>query len=304
MTTPIGPDLSLPSKSPTQSYKNESHNCDTLAVYTLVALQDHAEDLTEALQNDDENLRRAYGLPSKYSFVGESLKNIYDYHLKLKEKYHPTLFIVAQHTNYRKHGVLLVNLNTDLACSVDICRMKCNEALSAGVSLKIGNMDWEDLKEDELPPHTVEADQERDSTRPDQHLASPFIFGAYGIAEGANMTTARGLLEPDWLDKQPHAILCEAVCSYTKYPEPLKEVIKRHPWNCRRNPRLHRNWCICVDGPEPEKDGVLVVRINWSGNIEIEPNELLKVTTEDDFTSERSSVSEALTILATRAAED
>ena len=309
------PDLILPPKSPTESYKDENHDGDQHVIYTLVDLGPNGiEDFVAALEHDDENLQGTHILAPRYDFQDKPLKDVYDYHLQLgnDKKYHPTIFIVAYVKNYERDGVLLVNLNTDLECTVDTCRIRCDEALSAAVNLEIENMDWEDFKEDELPPpssrDSVSGEDQssstgRTSSKPSHEApASHPMFGVYGITAGANMTAIRGLLEADWQEKKPEAWLCEAVCSYTKYPEPLKEVIKRHPWNCHRNPRLHRQWCICVDSAKPEKDGLLLVHINWDGDVERDPNELLKMSADGDYTTERCSVGAVLVTLTARTA--
>ena len=301
------PDLTLTYKSPYESYQHESHNTDKIAVYTLVGLgEDGSDGLVKALENDDGNLRNAASLPPRYDFAGRSLRDVYDYHLQLgrEQTHHPTLFIVAYVEDYQKNGVLVVELDTDLKCSVDTCRRKTADALLDCVNLEISNMDWEELKDDELPPPDELSGQDDapGSAQPaSQSTVHPSpsrsTFGAYGTVEGANMTAARGLLEPDWLDKARGDWLCEAVCSYTDTPEPLNEVRKWHPWNCRSNPRLHRNWCICVDGKNPKENGVLLLRIDWDGNIDRDPNELLRVGLEGSFETERSPVDRALATL-------
>ncbi|MCJ1311989.1 hypothetical protein MMC25_005663 [Agyrium rufum] len=290
------PDLTLPPKSPTESYKDEKHNGDQHAVYTLVDLAPNGvNDFVAALEHVDRNLQGTASLAPKHDFQDKTLKDVYDYHLQLRsdKKYHPTIFIVAYVEDYKSDGVLLVNLNTDLECTVDTCRIRCTEALSAAVNLAIANMDWEDFKEDELP---LPSFKDKDNKAPTSHP----MFGVYGVTAGANMTTIRGLLEADWQDKKPEAWLCESVCSYTKYPEPLKEVIERHPWNCHRNPGLHRQWCICVDSLKPEEEGVLLVHINWDGNVKRDPNELLKMSVKRDYTTERCSTDSVLATLTAR----
>ena len=309
MTRSPSPDLALPGKSPTESYQDESHNSDQFAVYTLVNLQhDGFNHFLKVLENDDDLLKGNCRLPPQYDFSGRPLKDVYNYHLQLRSqrKYHPTLFLVAPHLDYKANGVLLVNLNTDLHCTVDTCRLRVTEALSAAVNLRIGNMDWDDFKEDELLVLTSGGgDQKSYSTTPqawphasEQSASSLFIFGAYGIAAGANMTTIRDLLESDWRDKDPKAWICESIGSYTDYHQPLDEVIKRHPWNCRRNPRLHRQWCICIDGRDPAAEGVLLTHIDWDGNISREPNELLRL--HGSVTTERAPVDSAIALLMTR----
>ena len=311
MSASTTPNLSLPSKAPTERYQQESHNTEKIAVYSLVGLdQEGTDGLLKALENNDDNLQDAAGLPPKHDFSGKPLKDVYDYHLQIGSEgnYHPTLFIVAHNRDYKSDGVLLVNLDIDLKCSVDTCRIKPSEALSAAVNLEIANMDWEDFKEDELPLPSTAASSVRDAHAEQggtQQAAQPttpqYVFGAYGIAPGANMTELRGLLEPDWREKAPKDYLCESVGSYSDSSDPWKELIRHHPWNCRRNPRLHRKWCICVDQRNPKDEGVLLVHIDWDGVVDRDPNELLKVGLDVGVTTERCSVGNAVTTLTSLA---
>lgn len=311
---PATPDLSLPPKAPTESCHNESHNCDKLAVYTLVDLGEaDINSLLKALENKNKTVRGAYCLPSKYNFTGASLKDVYDYHLQLgtDKGYHPTLFIVAQHEDYEKNGVLLVNLDTDMKCSVDTCRMKVSKALSAGMNLMIGNMDWEDFKEDELPSARPASVGESSSAQIRQTIfqqaaqsSTPqYVFGVYTTA-GADMTALRGLLEPDWREKAPKRHLCESIGSYTDYADPWEELIKHHPWNCRRNPRLHRQWLICADEKDPKEKGVLLVRIDWDGDSSRDPDELLRLGLGLKVKTERVLVEGAIVTLTTLATKE
>lgn len=189
------PDLSLPSKSPTESRHHESHNCDKIAIYTIVDLSDNGINaLIEVLQNNDTTLEDVACPPPKHNFSGASLRNVYDYHLTLENEWslHPTLLVVAHHEDYTTHGVLLVNLDTDMQCGVDFCRVKASEAILLAVNLMIANIDWDDVKEDELSPPSLDDDNKADddsSSRkvpPDQMEpsqpvhASASIYGVTG----------------------------------------------------------------------------------------------------------------------------
>ena len=305
-------DLSLPSKSPTESYHDQSHSFDKIAVYTLVDLdEDDINALINFIQNDDETLENVTCLPPKYNFTDGSLRDVYGYHLKLDKQrsLHPTLLIVAHHQDYEKNGVLLVNLDTDLECSVDICRLKASDAVLVAVNLMIANTDWEEVKDEELPlPSSDGNTQGKDdsdsrkvgSTPPDPSQACPAshsIFGAYTTA-GADMTDIRACLEPQWSKKDPKTYLCESVGSYTDFPDPWHELIKHHPWNCRRNPRLHRQWFICADTKDPMGNGVLLVHMDWDGNITRDPDELLRIGLDVVVDKERSSVEKAVATLS------
>ena len=313
MATKSGPDLALPFKAPTERYTHENHDSDKFAVYTLVDLGAAGIDgLLKTLEDDDENLRDTQGLPPKYDFRSQSLKDVYDYHLKLgREKtHHPTLFIVAQNEDYKRDGVLLVDINFDLEGGVDTCRISASEALLAAVNVNIANMDWEDFKDEELPlpeassgaSGSVDAPSTTQPTGSTSVQTRPYpvIFAAYGIAKDVDMTAAHKLLEPDWQGKAIEARLCHDICSYGENAEPMAEVMWQHPWICGRNPRLHRQWCICVDSQNPAEEGVLLVQLGWDGNIERTPNELLKRGLVKDAVAERSPVGMALAMLKAR----
>ena len=301
-------DLNLPAQAPLESFQKESHNTDQIAVYTLVDLgQSGIQGLLKALtRNDDDMFKNVCRLPPKYNFEGATLKNVYGYHLKLagERTHHPTLFIVAHHEDHEKNGVLLVNLNRDLKCTIDTCRIEASEVLSAAMNLMIANMDWEDFKKEELPlpaesaganaSGTAVPSNQADSQRQAQLLsAPPYIFGVYTTA-GANMTEIRGLLEPGWSEKPPKTWLCETIGSYTKFPKPWDRLIKYHPWNCHRNKRMHRQWFICADEQDPKEKGVILVHMDWDGNIERDPNKLLEIGPNVDVTTERSEVENAM----------
>lgn len=111
------------------------------------------------------------------------------------------------------------------------------------------------------------------------------------------MTDIRALLEPDWRDKDPKTWSCENIGSYTNASDPWDELIRHHPWNCRRNPRLHRQWFICADRKDPHEEGVLLVHMDWDGDITRDPNELLRIGLDVVVNTERSSVENAIATL-------
>jgi hypothetical protein len=268
---------------------------------------DGIDTLVTVLHNSDEKLRDVARLPSKYNFDGGSLRDVYDFHLTLKNErsLHPTLLIVAQHQDYKKNGVLLVNLDTDLKCSVDICRVKASDAILLAVNLMIANLDWEDVKDQELLSPSSDDDPKADDDARSREIqstpASHSIFGVYGTA-GADMTAIRALLEPDWRNQDPKTYWCQIVGSYTRYPDPWTELIKHHPWNCQRSPRLCRQWFICADTKDPKENGVLLVHMDWDGNIARDPDELLQIGMNVVVNTERYAVEDAIATLRLKAA--
>ncbi len=149
------PDLTLPPQAPTERYQDGSYSGLAIAVYTLVDLgPGGGEVLIRALEASDENLRNTCRLAPQSNFAGQALRAVYDYHLEHvapSRSYYPTLFIVSVSLDYTKHGVLLVNLDVDVDCQVDICRLSLDDAALDAVNLMISNEDWEDVKDHELP---------------------------------------------------------------------------------------------------------------------------------------------------------
>ena len=272
-------------------------------------------------------IKHTYRLPPKYDFKGAPLKDVYDYHLSLRSQrmQDPTLFVVAQDQDYEKNGVLLVNLDTDLRCSVETCRIKASDALLAAMNIQIANMDWQDFKEVELPlpagsavasesaskgvsgsdsesgshgSSAAPSNQAR-SQRQAQPSSTPHrIFGVYGTA-GANMTVIGDLLEPGWRDKALDAVQYAIQGSYTESPDPWNEVIKRHPWACLRNKKMHRQWFICADETDFKEKGVLLVYMDWDENIDRDSKDLLNIGPNVDVTTERCAAENAIARLTT-----
>lgn len=151
------PDLSLPSKCPaSERWHHEDHECDKIAIYTLVDLGDDGiNDLLQVLRISglgpvvDDPLDDFPRLPPTYNFSGRSLRDVYDYHLTIDHKellLFPTLMVVAHRPDYRKYGVLLVNLDADFECGVDFCRTKASTAIEAANNMIEVNMGWEEIK--------------------------------------------------------------------------------------------------------------------------------------------------------------
>lgn len=115
--------------------------------------------LIKVLQDNDDTPENVACPAPKYNFSGASLRNIYDYHLTLENAnerlLHPTLLVVAHHEDYRTQGVLLVNLDWNMECSVDFVRLEASEAVLWAVNLMIDNVEWEEVKELELSPPSL-----------------------------------------------------------------------------------------------------------------------------------------------------
>lgn len=287
-------DLSLPKTADTEKYSYENHDKDKIAVYTLTKLEGGSNKLEQALKQDSITSHSC--VFSAENFVNKPLKDVLKHHLNVagQEKLDPTIFIAAHSENFDKDGVLLVNANFDLKGSVDKCRVKTSLALLEAVNLQIGNVDWWEVdREDPIEPAPRLGEN-------DDQAPVLVIFGAYGIKAGANMTKIRDLLEPGWHEKKANAWRCESVGSYTSGSDPLKEVIKYHPWHCLQKPHMSRHWCICVDSLNPSEDGVLLLHIDWDGDTKREPTKLLEVGPQSQIQTERVGVNNALNVLAAK----
>ena len=133
---------------------HESHNCYKIAIYTLVDLGDDGiNDLLKVLQTSGlesiDPLEAFTHLPPMHNFSGRPLRDVYDYHLTLDHKellLFPTLMVVAHRPDYRKYGVLLVNLDADFECGVDSGRTKASDAIGAAMNTMEVNMGWDEIK--------------------------------------------------------------------------------------------------------------------------------------------------------------
>jgi len=147
------------------------------ACYSLVPLPDPAA-LLDAVNKDDAMYNDGWPdaymmLPPKYDFTGEYLSDIVDYHVQLTAKQSQeqeyedsiasTIFVVAIHEDYNKHGVLVVDLqyqsysdNVYVAavarCALDAKGQQSDKdvisALAWCVNIEVGNMDCEEMVED------------------------------------------------------------------------------------------------------------------------------------------------------------
>ncbi len=160
-------DLSLPRKSPKGRPGRQDDDDGLFAVYSLVNLGDGGfNQLKDVLNSNKYTSLYSWRFPPQCDFVGHPLKDVYEYHLELSNKdatCHPTLFVLVHKQGYKKDGVLLVNLDTDLKCTVDMCRCGAEEAILTLINLQIANEDWEEFKENELstPVEEVPAEIER-----------------------------------------------------------------------------------------------------------------------------------------------
>lgn len=123
------------------------------AIYSMAGLdQRELRNLRHDI-NSAEFVNEACELSPRASFAGMSLGAVLDYHLTLRvrdSRFHPLLFIVATHRNWQDYGVILVHLDFDEQGSVGHARCAIDQAASYCMNMDIGNMSWDDVKDEEM----------------------------------------------------------------------------------------------------------------------------------------------------------
>lgn len=149
------PDLTLPFQSPTEAYQPEFADYNAFALYTLANL---SKEEIKTIRHANDPLELVLELPETYDFTGGSLLDVYDHHLRYfdrSKRFHPTILLVAHHQDYKKQGILLLNLDSDMNCTVDFCRVRFSSGLGLALSIRLKNMKWKEVKHDyELPSPT------------------------------------------------------------------------------------------------------------------------------------------------------
>lgn len=150
--------MSLPTTAP-----NTERHCATLdlrykykyAVYTIAELNHEGLNALQDELNSAHLAADTCKLAPKPNFSGRTLRDVYDYHIYARDEdmsIHPLFFIVATDVDYKKKGVTIVHLDTfqdEQADRVDKGNCSVDMAASWGMNIDIGNMAWEDLKEEE-----------------------------------------------------------------------------------------------------------------------------------------------------------
>ncbi|KAK4160449.1 hypothetical protein QBC43DRAFT_270623 [Cladorrhinum sp. PSN259] len=152
------PDLTLPRTAPSVGhFHDKPMELRPAALYTLVNFTDaELRELQQVCESETftntpgSNVR----LAPRSSFVGQSLRAIFDYHLEQNEQNEqdppldPTHFIVAFDKDWKGKGVLLVTLDDDdLECKTDSFRIKAEHSGITFVGIRIGNTDWSEAKD-------------------------------------------------------------------------------------------------------------------------------------------------------------
>ncbi|KAK6958025.1 hypothetical protein Daesc_000818 [Daldinia eschscholtzii] len=270
-------DLSLPKTAPNNSqHRATASGSYAQAVYSLIPLElSTLNDLASRLNAAQDIEPGTCKLAPRYDFANRPLRDVYDYHLQLRDRdpsIHPLFFIVAVDADYEKNGVLVVHLNTgqdEEDDRVDKARCSVEWAASWGLNLDIGNMAWEDLKEEEADewgdtamPWTPESNQ---PTRPD--TAPPRSqYACFSLVEKA-------IELPEKLDPNFYSTPAEhrRVILGGNYASAggLPEIARLFPWFCKSHPETHRQMAIVADNPDFEaQDAVKLLRFDWDGDVD------------------------------------
>lgn len=150
------PNLNLPATAPnTERHRATLNGRYKFAVYSIANLDEASLRALETELNSAEFAANTCKLAPQPSFPGRPLRDVFDYHVRVRDEdttIHPLYFIVAAYADYKTDGVVVVHLNTDQdeqEDRVDKARCAVDMAASWGMNFDIGNMDWEDLKEEE-----------------------------------------------------------------------------------------------------------------------------------------------------------
>ncbi|KAF2827257.1 hypothetical protein CC86DRAFT_208778 [Ophiobolus disseminans] len=146
-------DLTLPPTAPA-NYLSRDHprEGEFAALYTLIPLSEaKLREIASACEpnyekGEDDIVRVA---PEPH-FISQPLRAVYDSFLELDSirQFDPYYFVVVVHEDWRKEGLLLVNIyNDDEPPAIDSFFCKAEDVGSIVLNLQIGNTDWYEARE-------------------------------------------------------------------------------------------------------------------------------------------------------------
>ncbi|KAI1081877.1 hypothetical protein F5B20DRAFT_36409 [Whalleya microplaca] len=299
-------DLTLPKTAPNKDrHRGTAGGSYAQAVYSILPLDKSTLDILVNRLNAAEGINLGTcKLAPKHDFANHALRDIYDYHLRLRDQdnsIHPLYFIVAISADYDNDGVLVVHLNTgqeEQQDRADKARCSVDWAASWGLNLDIGNMDWEDLKEEEegewgdrAMPWTPEKHQ------PKQPFTEPprFQYACFSLVEKA--LDLPDQLEPNWLDTPVEHRRIIMGGNYSSITDGLSEIVRLFPWFCKSHPETHRQLAILADRPGFDTDGVVLLCFDWDGNIDVHDDSSITSVKLSYEEVKRVSPSQAITEL-------
>ncbi|KAI1657538.1 hypothetical protein F4813DRAFT_389718 [Daldinia decipiens] len=273
----LNQDLSLPKTAPNSNrHRATAGESYVQAVYSILPLDlGILDDLVSRLNAAEVIEPGTCKLAPKYDFANRPLRDIYDYHLQLRDQdhsIHPLYFIVAIDADYKENGVLVVHLHTGQDGEedrVDKARCSADWAAGWGLNLDIGNMAWEDLKEEEAEEWGDKAmSWTPESNQPKQLGTTPprFQYACFSLVENALDLPEK--LQPNYYSTPVEHRRVILGGNYSTAGG-LSEVIRLFPWFCKSHPETHRQMVIVADKPCFEADdAVALLRFDWDGNVD------------------------------------
>ncbi|KAI0379783.1 hypothetical protein F5Y04DRAFT_259139 [Hypomontagnella monticulosa] len=267
----------LPKIAPNNDrHRNTSGESYTQAVYSIVPLdRSTLENLVDRLNAAEDIEPGTCKLAPEPDFANRPLLDVYNYHLQLRDRdhsIHPLYFIVAADADCEKDGVIVVYLHTgqdDEEDRVDKARSSIDWAASWGINFDIGNMDWEDLKEEEenewgdraMPWAPVSQQPAPPATEPPR-----FQYACFSLVEKALDLPQK--LDPNWFSTPVEHRRVILGGNYSSNPDGKSEAVRRFPWFCKSHQETHRRAAIVADKPDFEIDGVLLLEFEWDGDVD------------------------------------
>ncbi|KAI2617021.1 hypothetical protein GGS26DRAFT_577479 [Hypomontagnella submonticulosa] len=267
----------LPRTAPNNDrHRNTSGESYAQPVYSIVPLDRSAlENLVDQLNAAEDVRPGTCKLAPEPDFANRPLRDVYNYHLQLRDQdhsIHPLYFIVAADADFEKDGVIVVHLHTgqdDEEDRVDKARCSVDWAASWGINFDIGNMDWEDLKEQEEEEW---GDRAMSWTPASQQPVPPdtepprFQYACFSLVEKAiNLPQS---LDPNWSSTPVEHRRVILGGNYSGEPDGRAKVAGVFPWFCKSHPETHRRVVILADKPDFEADGVLLLEFDWDGDVD------------------------------------
>ena len=254
MNMTAGLDLTLPATARAAAqFRDVDDVFRAIALYSLVELSD--EELEElrgvcesqsCANNAGDNVR----LPPRRRFVGQPLRAILEYHLEmtLAGTFSGLYFIVATEKDWRKRGVLFVNLNDDgVQYHADSLRLKAEYSGSAYVNFAVRNMYWSEWKDwEDAHPDKIDVEEK----------SGPKYFVGVYVVNGLDATEILDTITLPLQLKSPSEVRCQLQGIINPAHDPIQQAIALHPKRCGETPGLNRSMILVADTQEPLENGL------------------------------------------------
>lgn len=166
---------------------------------------------------------------------------------------------------------------------VDVAHCAVDMAASWGINIDIGNMAWEDVKEEEeelygallgAPLQPIQPDlPDLPAVRwqyacwsmvPNGRSSHPLWLPLRSrLTEPQSATYPRRSSPDDFKSADQRRV--QMVGNYADHADAWAQIARLHPWFCKAHPSTHRQVAICIDEVDFEDDGVAFVWFDWDG---------------------------------------